>query len=84
MALVNLILCVGLILPGMGLLALLFPDPAADYLRNTGIRLRIGDTVESSRTTMRFVGVGLLTTGVLCLATGVLIAAGPEAAFAVQ
>ena len=83
MAIVNLILCVGLVLPGIGLLALLFPDPAADYLRNTGIRLRIGDTVEASRSTMRFIGVGLLVGGLLCLGAGTLFAVGPEAAFAV-
>jgi len=82
MAFANLILSVGLVLPGIGLLALLFPDPAADYLRNTGIRLRIGDTIESSRSTMRFIGVGLLVCGVLCLGTGALLAVGPEAAFA--
>lgn len=81
MAFVNLILCVGMILPGMGLLALLFPDPAAEYLRNTGLPVRIGDTVESSRSTMRFVGVGLLTAGLLCLGAGTFIAAGPDVVF---
>jgi hypothetical protein len=72
MALVNLILCVGMILPAMGALTMLFPDPAATYLRSTGVR--ITRNIEDSRSRMRFLGVGLLVGGILALGTGALIA----------
>jgi hypothetical protein len=75
MAFANLILCVGIFLPTVGVIALLFPEPLAEAARNAGLKL--DGSAEIVRGAMRKFGVVTLVAGALLLAIGWFVGVGP-------
>jgi len=75
MAFANLILCVGIFLPTVGVIALLFPEPLAEAARSAGVKL--DGSAEIVRRAMRKFGVVTFVAGALLLAIGWFVGVGP-------
>jgi len=75
MAFANLILCVGIFLPTVGVIALLFPEPLAEVARSAGVRLE--GSADLVRRAMRKFGVVTFVAGALLVAIGWFVGVGP-------
>jgi len=79
MAFANLIMCVGIFLPTVGFIAMLFPEPVAESMRSWGIHAHFGDSVDAVRTSMRKLAVVAFVAGALLLGLGWFLGVGSTA-----